>query len=516
MNRFWTYNPAKNVYMRSKSEPLSAFPTIIDTVDMQVWCRSCRRWENIVAFSQNVLKSGCGKLYTGPFCRDKSVFTYGFDVMRHGGVFHIKYHSQKVATDYRRLVGNEYDLDIVKKRLFKNGKETFERKEISEPLCDDITSQIMDEIGYAYKNTLGIKPTVTSSLKGFQLILGYILCPFNVNFFVISRHWGLNPYDADFTSLSSGDTPDAENEMFESLGLRPTKSLRKMYQKLPQGLIGYVAAKDLGFTDVNLLIKSATLKWYTFFQSHLISFADGSVHYNIRTGLLRFVRDALALSEQKTVWNTINRTVTNFADEPYQRMYITDGINMYRGLAEYLTDGDKREIMKEGFNVYTHDYLLRRQNTLAGIRREDEWEDARAANVHFTIEQAFLNLEYKTGESFRINPVTKAREAVPDEDRYCFYVAKNSLELKEIGSEMHNCVGWGYSESVLARRATIVYAMYKKRYKICIEVSPAFTIRQAFGPCNSELTGEALEAFAEWCKEKNIVRKKVFNVHCAP
>ena len=54
------------------------------------------------------------------------------------------------------------------------------------------------------------------------------------------------------------------------------------------------------------------------------------------------------------------------------------------------------------------------------------------------------------------------------------------------------------------------------KYKICIEVTPNFTIRQAFGPCNSELDGEAFKAYSEWCQEKHIVRRKAFSIHCAP
>ena len=90
------------------------------------------------------------------------------------------------------------------------------------------------------------------------------------------------------------------------------------------------------------------------------------------------------------------------------------------------------------------------------------------------------------------------------------------MTLKIIGSAMRNCVGWGYAEAVRNRRATIVYAIHKGKYKICIEVTPDFTIRQAFGPHNQELDGEAFKAYSEWCQEKHIVRRKAFSIHCAP
>ncbi|MGN0729185.1 PcfJ domain-containing protein [Treponema sp.] len=350
-------------------------------------------------------------------------------------------------------------------------------------------------------------------------MLGYMLCPFNVNFFVISRHWGLNPYDADFTSISSGDTPNAENEMFASLGIRPSKSVRKLYQKFPQGIISYAAVKDLGITDVNLLMKSATPKWYAFFKSYMISISEGEIDYPVRNPLRLFVHDMLEITNQKTVWNSLERTVGYLSDEDISNVYVTDGIQMYSGCAGHLTDREKRQILSEGFNRYTHDFLMRRNNQMAAERAEEirsnEWKKAVDENEVFEIEQPFLALEYKAGEAFRIN-ANKEHVPVPDEDRYCFFVAKDSLTLKVIGSEMKNCVGWGYAEAVRNRRSTIVYAVHKGKYKICIEVTPSFSIRQAFGPCNQELQGEAFEAYSEWCYEKHIARRKAFSRRCAP
>ncbi|MGN0729184.1 hypothetical protein [Treponema sp.] len=166
MERYWTYNIKQNNFIPSVSEPLSAFPTIVDTKLMKVWCRSCRRWENILAFSQNVLKSECGKLYTGPFTQNDSVFCYGYDISRRDKIYYIRIQSQAVATNYRKLMENSFELDLGKKRLYKNGKETFKCEEISGQLCSELTEQFINEIGEEYKNLYGIKPSVMSSLKG--------------------------------------------------------------------------------------------------------------------------------------------------------------------------------------------------------------------------------------------------------------------------------------------------------------------------------------------------------------
>ncbi len=478
---------------------------------MLVWYRSCHKWENIRAFSQNVLKSECGKLYAGPFTQDKREFSYGFEVSQKDQIFYIRILSQVVATDYRRLLENHFELNLNKKRLYKNGKETFDREEISGALCQEITVQIIDAIGNEYKKQYGIKPSVTSSLKGFSLVLGYMLCPFNVNFFIICRHWGLNPYDADFTALSSGDTPNAENEMFAYLGVRPTKSIRKLYQQFPQGLISYAATQNLGITDVNLLMKSANPKWYAFFQYYMISCNNDEIMYPVQPALKQFVQDMLEISNQKTVWNSLDRTINYLVNQTFENFYITDALQMYRGCSTHLTDREKKEILSEGFNVYTHDFLMRRYNEIGRSFFSKGTEE----NVIFDIERPFLDLEYKAGDSFR-KDANGDMEPVPDEDLYCFFVARDSFTLKTIGSEMNNCVGWGYKEAVRARRATIVYAMYQGKYKICIEVTPKFTIRQAFGPRNTELCDDAFEAYSEWCLEKNILRQNAFSIHAAP
>ena len=513
MQRFWSYNIKQNNYIPTISEPLSTFPTIVDAKNMKVWCRSCHRWENILAFSQNVLKSECKKLYTGPFTTNHSVFSYGFDISQKDKTFNIRIQSQMVSTNYRRLLDNHFEVNLYKKKLYKNGKETFEREEISGLLCKEITTQIIDAIGLEYKKQYGIKPTVSSSLKGFPLVLGYMLCPFNVNFFIICQHWGLNPYDADFTFLSSGDTPNAENEMFACLGIKPSKSVRKLYQKFPQGIISYAAAKELGITDVNLLMKSANPKWYAFFKYYMISCSNGEIRYAVQDSLKRFVQDMLIITDQKTLWNSLNRTVNCLVDKTVSNLYITDGIQMYLGCSEHLTEREKREILSEGFNKYTHDFLLRRNNEVNEEMRLNRTTSSfiktMDTNVTFNIGKPYLDLEYKAGPAFKKN--SKGEMApVSDEDRYCFFVARDSHTLKVIGSEMSNCVGWGYKTEVLNRRATIVYAMYQGKYKICIEVTPKFSIRQAYGPHNSHLHGEAFEAYSEWCKEKHIVRQKAF------
>lgn len=515
---YWGYNINKNKYEPFSEEPLSLFPTVVEFKKRIVYCRQCHRWEYIIHFSNNILTSQCGKKYAGPFVVENSLINFSYDISKIKDSYLIKVKSQTASINKRFIQDSEYFLDLDKKVLYKNGKSVFENEDIGYSLCKELTNEIICEMGDNYKKQYGIKPTVASELKGFNVIIGYMLSPFNVNFYTIAQHWGLNPYDKNFASLSSGDTPSAENEMYESLGIKPTKALRKMYQKFPQSVICYAATKDLGFTDVNILQRSISSHFYAFLKFCMISFVDGTISYTIRNGLKAYVEDLLAISNQKTVWNSIERTLEFLIKNKGNDIIVTDGILSYLGAREDLTNDEKKEIMREGFNQYTHDFLVRRvQNTydlLAPFKPQNVNE-----NIEFDIEDKFLDLEYKAGDSKMksYNPDTGKEEIVdtPDEQRYCFYVARNSSTLREIGSAMHNCVGWGYASSVQERHCTIVYAKYQGAYRICIEVTPNFSIRQSLGPCNQPLGGKDLEAYHEWCTEKNIVFKKAFAVHIA-
>lgn len=526
----WSYNIKNKNYEVTEMEPFSVFPTVVFPEKKAVYCRQCHRWEYILAFRSDVLMSQCGKCYKGPFLRNNDIFNYGYQVRREKGNYIIDVKSQTVDIKNRRLIDNNFVVDFGKKQLIKNGKPVFDSQELYNCLCKEVTDSILSEMGDKYKEKYGIKPTVASKLVGFNVIIGYLLSPFNVNFYRIAQHWGLNPYDKDFINLSSGDTPTAENEMFSSLDIKPTKAIRKMYQETPFSVICYAAAKDLGFTDVNILQKSYSARFYVFLRNNMISFANGDIFYGCRMALKHYVQDLLQLTNQKTVWNSIERTMdfycttggkinkyiltqTYFANSTW----VIDGINAYEEIREHLTADEKKEIMREGFNDYTHDYLVRRIDQLGVGHSGKQHEEI---NVHFDIEQKFLDLEYKAGDPNKKvkNPVTGLDEIVPktDDERFCFYVARDSKTLKEIGSAMHNCVGWGYKNACKNKDCTIVYAKYQGKYRICIEVTPSFGIRQSLGPCNQPLNQEELVAYREWCNEKNIVFTKAFSIHCAP
>ena len=463
--------------------------------------------------------SQCGAIFKPPFVPENVIVNYGYNVFKKDRTYIIDVKSQTAVLKDRKTFSTKYILNLRDHTLFKEGKLVFTSEDLDYALCNEITADIIEEMGERYKRFFGIKPTVASQFKGFNLIIGYMLAPFNINFFKIAHHWGLNPYTREFATLSSGDTPTAENEMFESLDIKPTKTVRKMYQKNPAAVICYAAAKDLGITDVNILQKTYSKQFYSFLCYNNISFAGGILDYPLRDFLKAFTDDMLRITNQKTVWNSLERTVKYHSTPDgtvINSYYVSDGITSYNQCHNHLTDAEKKEILSEGFNNYTHDFLVRRVHEL---RLSDSSSKSKDENVVFDIDGRFLNLAYKAGDEYvkSVNPETGKEEyiRVEDKDRYCFHVARDSFTLRQIGNNMHNCVGWGYTKSIMNKKCVIVYAMYKGKYRICIEVSPDFSVRQSLGPCNKPLEGEDLAAYIEWCKEKRIEFRKAFQPRCA-
>ncbi len=519
LNQNWALNIRTNKIEPCQGEALSVFPTIVNTNDYSVWCKRCRRWEKIMAFANNRLQSQCGHVYNGPFIADKSVVTYGYNIIQKENLYKFKIKNIFESTNTRKTYENEYELNFLTKRFYRNGKTIINSEDVNVGLCPSVSEIIEGNISEKYQSIYGIKPTVASKLRGFQRLVGYMLCPFNVNFYQICQHWGLNPYDKDFTSLSSGNSPSAENEMFECLGIKPTKTLRKLYQEKPYSVVCYAFLHDLGINDVNLLQKGCTESLYAFIKPLMISFVGGDVFYNHRESLKSFCTDVLEASHnnQKALYNCIERTARYHEDSAIPKYIITDAIDLYLTCREHLLPREKLDIMHEGFNVYTHDFLVHRMHTL-NLEGGDGRKTYREENIIFEIESKFLDLEYKCGENFKKIKTASGEDEymkVEDKDRYCFYVAKNSVELRQIGADMKNCVG-SYSSSVQNRRCTIVYAKYREQTKICIEVTPNFSIRQSLGPCNKPLAGDDLEAYHEWCEAKHIQFTKAFKIHVAP
>ena len=436
--------------------------------------------------------------------KNNSDFIYGYGLSKKDFTYTITVYSQLASAELisLKLFEDEYKIDSAEQIVYKNESSYGNLNNVKGDLCEGVTNAILEDLGKKYKALYGIKPGISSSLKGLQLIVGYMLCPFNVNFYKISKHFNLNPNRMNFTPRSHGDSPDAEDFMFKSLNIKPTRMIRKTYQENPESVICYAGAKTMGFTDVNILQKSVSHDFYKFITSLNTASPISKFYLN---KFEYFTNDVLRFNKQLTVWNSVERIMKIYNEKHKswkEQHMVIDAIWMYKACSEFLSEQEKKKIMEEGFNQYTHDFLTKRSNQLESLKKEKMLAEEKIA---FNLEKEFLDLEYKSGNDTFVDEDLKEEVPVNDRDRWCFYVARDWGTLKKIGSEMGICVGWGgYKEAVQERRSTIVYALYKDSYKICIEVTPDFSIRQAVGPRNVPLTGDSLIAYLDWCRQRNL------------
>ena len=68
----------------------------------------------------------------------------------------------------------------------------------------------------------------------------------------------------------------------------------------------------------------------------MITISEGDINYPVRRALMQFTQDMLALSNQKTVWNSLDRTINYLVDKTIPDFYVTDGIHLYTGCSPHL------------------------------------------------------------------------------------------------------------------------------------------------------------------------------------
>ncbi len=490
MEKYWTYDPKTHSYVPTDRLPEVAVPTIVDLKQKTAYCWTHRIWEPIKSADKTSIRIRCGKICPRPFLTENSFFIYGYEFSKVNGIYSFSVYSQVAFSDlslqkyYRDLFTFNPETREVKRnsRFIDNLMDiTSLPKELKNIMPDFITQAFIDELGKTYLSKFGIRPPITIPLTGLPLVIAYMCFPFNMKFYKIARFWTRSgrPGDAIFSGFC---TPDAENNMFESMGIKPTKVLRKTYQTDPRLLVCYAIMHKAGFTDVNILQKSMTSEFYYFLMNwgHYIDFTEQQSFgiYN----LCGFTRDMLKIADQVTVWNSLMRTLRISSESDEAEISATDCFEMYFMLGDTnLTEDERKMLLREGMNKFSHDFLVQRYNAVYP-KSVKQIEDCT-----FILDQAILDLQCK----------------IKCDSEWDFLVARDSDTLRKIGGEMQNCV-YSYRNQVKQRECTIVYAVNNKRHKICIELNPGFTIRQALGPYNNTLTGEALKAFVRWCQKKHL------------
>ncbi|MBO4319152.1 MAG: PcfJ domain-containing protein [Treponema sp.] len=489
MIKYWVYNQTIDGFIESECQPCPVTPTILDCKKRLVFCHLHKTWEKISGIQDNAIKSECGTLMRKPFIKEYAEFIYGYEILNTGGIYYITVLSQISSTNGIKTSEQYMRIDPFKKEITCDGIFLRNIETAENILCKEVIDTIIDDIREKYKIKFGIKPETSTKLSGLTLLFAFIKCPYNLNFFMIAHYWDINTDDYNFTELSHGACPDAQSWMLKTMNITPTRKLKKMYIDEPKSIVYYAAAHFLGFTDVNLLQKSTSENFRFLIDYFTIRFPLEKTGSRME-GLKTFTKDMLEFNSQINVWNSLTKIARLYRSS--DGIYVTDGIRLYSKSSPYITKKEKFMIMKQGFNRNIHDFLVNSYQDIFNktIRR----------NVKFNIEQYYLDLE-----SIIVSDCLQTANS--DDGKWNFLVAKDSETLRTIGSQMHNCVA-SYTESVIKRLSTIIYATNKRKFKICIEIAPNMVIRQAYGPCNQKLSGDSLNIFNLWCHQKNLPPKK--------
>lgn len=224
------------------------------------------------------------------------------------------------------------------------------------------------------------------------------------------------------------DRKDANifNHFMDFAKLPNIKSVRKVCLERGDVINLLYKLKAAGFTDLNCYNLAMKTK-------NLFGVFHERVEYEERnTQNLKFFFDYARKTRSEIA---IMKTLVKINDDEVGSPY-TDGLNMFRLYFDHIPEILKKRILRYGFTEKNHDKL-----SLLG---------ASLKNVPFEYSEEQLSLEQRIED-------------------YEFALPKDSTQLVEIGIRLHNCVA-SYSDDVIGKKCTIVYAKKNGKYELCIEV----------------------------------------------
>jgi hypothetical protein len=94
-----------------------------------------------------------------------------------------------------------------------------------------------------------------------------------------------------------------------------------------------------------------------------------------------------------------------------------------------------------------------------------------------------------------------------ENDKYIIRFARDTYELKDVGKEMHICVGNLYSERAFEKTVNIMLMIEKEtnKYVVCMEMNPEATrVFQAKETCNKFVSEDRKDYVCDWIKRNKL------------
>lgn len=459
----------------------------------KILCKVHNIWEDIGGIKvgrdgTKQLSTVCGFLAPPPYISEyvKSPFAYTVKTYANQSfisftVFSVLYKGTKKIKDELNFTISTVTGDM------ENTEKKFDvdNDKLSVPI--EISNHIVTLMSKAFLNDFGFAPTLTSKVKDISVISGYVKYPFNANLAELQKVSGMQDF-----KIARDDSLN-ENKMFEFLGIKPTKALRKKYAEYPFAPIVWKFFERLGFKDVNIIntnIGNSLI--HEFLIDHWVRYDSDEkrIVFNGDDQLVFFAEESHKRNGEKTVFGALLKcikTEQKSGNHFFGYSSVYDSIDMIQGNFERMPDEIKKEIFHDGVNSQTHDNLV----TL--FKSMDMGLSESYKKMPFQYNNGELLLEYKEK-----NPKT-------NQTTLEFYLPKNEPELIEFGKKMHNCVGWGnYTRKVRERISTIVAVYVEGKANMCLELTPAKKIVQALGVCNKHLSKAQKSIIKDWASHRMV------------
>lgn len=229
--------------------------------------------------------------------------------------------------------------------------------------------------------------------------------------------------------------------------IKNTRVLRRCYLERPEVLITSMNICECGFKDINLFNRVLENPEYS-------GIFDG---IDLKP-LVFFSRYAIKKRGQLAAMNLILKG----GNGSYEK---SDGIEMFAQYFKYVPETLRADILKDGFTRFNHDAL---------------------SNISYQAKNENCVFEYSANQK-------KLEDKI---GAYEFLLPKDSYQLCEIGTALHNCVA-SYADKIKSNDCTIVYAQKDGAYKICIEVCEN-EIKQELTDHNEMPSEEETKILGEW------------------
>ena len=216
------------------------------------------------------------------------------------------------------------------------------------------------------------------------------------------------------------------NRFLRKARIKNYRVLRKAFSENPLCLISYMRLHDAGFKDINL-------------YNRVIESQENIEEINRvdRKSLVFFCKKCIKMRGEIPCMNLL---LKKFYDDDgnEERFEKNDAMEMFAKYCNRIPSGLKNDILEDGFTKFNHDAL---------------------SNISYQVENKNIVFKYSPEQ----------RKLEDDIGGYSFRLPKDSYQLCEIGTALHNCVA-SYAENVHKNNCVIVCAQKACQYKICIEV----------------------------------------------